>query len=149
MAPQHRRPFCSVGSPQLGAGTVPRPPAPGRYPRSEHSAFWKNDPILSVHRCPGLQRPLPPPCPYRQYPGPGGPLASCPALPHADTPPPPSTEHQASAVLLESVTAQARQAGLQPQRPRAPECPVDPGGCPGCLGNHFRSLETVRSLISV
>lgn len=37
-------------------------------------------------------------------------------------------------------------AGLQPQRPRAPG---HPGVCPGCLGNHFRSFETIRSLSSV
>lgn len=49
---KHKLPFCSVGSPQLCSGNVPRPPAPGRDPRSEHSAFWKNNPILSVHLCP-------------------------------------------------------------------------------------------------
>lgn len=89
------------------------------------------------------------PAPTDNTPGQEGPLLPAQPSPtriHTDSL---SSQHQASAALLGSVTARARQAGPQPQRPSSPECPSDPRGCPGCLGNHFRSLETERSLIPV
>lgn len=133
-----------------------RDPLPPRVtPALSAQLSGRMTPFFSLMAVRSYPRPLPPPCPCRQCPGPKLDPCSPPSPPlhtraHTHTQSPQRLRHQASAVLLESVSGSAG-AG----RPPAPEAqgPCMPSGpprvCPGCLGNHFRSFEMIKSLNSV
>lgn len=108
------------------------PPTPGSHPSSEHSAFWKNDPILLAHRCSQLPQATSSCLSLQTMPwAQAGAPAPRLTLPHTkehtlSLPQPFGTRHLLPFWNL--CQAEQGRAGLQPQRPRAPECPLDPPG---------------------
>lgn len=136
--------------------TVARTPCPqGVTPALSTRLSGRMTPFFSLIAVPSYPRPLPPPCPLQTMPqAQARPLLPAqPPIPHPSAHThslSPAGRHQASAALLESVSGRAG-AGWPP----APEAqgPCTPSGpprvCPGCLGNHFRSFEMIRSLNSV
>lgn len=107
-------------------------------------------PFFLLIAVPSYPRPLPPPAPADNAPGPLGAPAPRPALPHPrHTLPAPALQHRHLSPFWNLCQAEQGQAALQPQRPGTLGALWTPRVCPGYLGNHFRSFETIRSLGSV
>lgn len=116
-----------------------RPGAPGKYPRSEHSAFWKNDPILQARCYPQLSQDpsFPPPIqtmPWAPRRTPCSPPSLIPCTPQCMcTYASPLFQHRHLAVRAGAASSAVTQAFWPPSVHA------------GCLGNHCRSFEMFRS----